>query len=124
MGGNKNPVGYGFQHDLQKVSGVQTQDRPAVRMNVSDFLQTGGEPVPRFQARKDQKVMDLSGLAILFINGTDLSGHHKPGFYRIRSFSILYPVFFFQLVQPGPFRFQFFFKLFSPLRMGKIPGSH
>lgn len=65
MGGDKNPVGHCFQHDLQKVSAVQTQDRPAVRMNVSDFLQTGGKPVPFFQAWKDQKVMDLSGLAIL-----------------------------------------------------------
>ena len=40
-------------------------------MNVSNFLQPGREAVCFFQARKYQKVMYLSSLVILFINGTD-----------------------------------------------------
>ena len=38
MGRDKDCLGAEFQHDLQQVAAVQPQDRPSIRMDISDGL--------------------------------------------------------------------------------------
>ena len=89
----------GFQHDFQKISAVQSQDRPAVRMNVSDQLQPSGKGLRLLKSGQQEQTVDLAHPLIFLINGTDLSRHQKARFL-LRHALLMDAVFLLQHIKP------------------------
>ena len=77
MGGDKLGLRAGIQSQLQQVPAVQSQDGPPVGVDVAGGLQPGGQLIGRLQGGQKDEVMDLTGLAVAFIDTADLAGDHK-----------------------------------------------
>ena len=92
MGRDKDRLGAEFQHDLQQVAAVQPQDRPSIRMDISDGLQLPGYHLRLLKVRKQNQAVYLPHSSVLFIDGTDLSGNHESGNYPICTGFVLNPV--------------------------------
>ena len=112
-----------LQGDLQQVPAVQSQDRPAVGMDVPNGLQLLCQQIRLLQSREQDHVMHLPHFSIFLIDRADLSGDHEPGLPapgRPRSHRQLV----LQRIKPFLRRDQLFSQLLPPGRMGKIPGPH
>ena len=78
MGGHKNGIWADLQGDLQKIPAVQPQYGPAVGMDVSDGLQLSGQKLRLTEAGQENHIVNLSHLSVFLVDGTDLTGDHKP----------------------------------------------
>ena len=67
-----------LQRHLQQMPGVQSQDRPPVRVQVADLGKAGNQPVRGVEVRGVDQVMDLPGLVALLVDGRDLHRQHEP----------------------------------------------
>ena len=112
----------GFQHDLQQIPAVQSQDRPAVRMDVSDQLQPSGKGFRLLKAGQQEQAVHLAHPFIFLINGADLSRHQKTRLL-FRHAILMDAVFLFQHIKPVLRRLQLLHKLRPPCGMGEIPCS-
>ena len=113
-----------FKDDLQQIPAVQPQDRPAVRMDISDLLQSGRDLLRILQPRQEDKAVDLAGFPVFLIDRADLPGHYKPRDLLTRHRIFFNPVSVFQHIEPVFRRLQLLFQFLPPRRMGKITGSH
>ena len=112
----------GFQHDFQKISAVQSQDRPAVRMNVSDQLQPSGKGLRLLKSGQQEQTVHLAHPLIFLINGTDLSRHQKARLL-LRHALLMDAVFLLQHIKPVLCGFQLLHQFRPPCGVGEIPGS-
>lgn len=71
MGGNEESLFGSFQYDVKQVLCVQTQNRPAVGMDVSDLVQPGVKPGGGFQVRQKYQVVGFPRFTRFFINVAD-----------------------------------------------------
>ena len=69
--------GIGLQHDLQQVTRVQPQNRPAVGPDVADPLQPGLQPLHRLKRRRKDDVVDLARLIAALVDVADLAAEDE-----------------------------------------------
>ena len=103
---------------------VQTEDRPAIRMDISDLFQLRRNPLRILETRQKDQAVYFTNFSVLFIDRTDLTCYDKAGNNFSRNTLILDPVFVFQYIKPVLRRLQFLLQLFPPCRMSEITGSY
>ena len=91
MGRDKDSRRTDLQRDFQQVAAVQPQNRPSVRMQVAHLLQTAGQRLRFLQARKENDVVHLAHLIVLFIYAADFPCHHKAGTGQLSSQAVVLP---------------------------------
>ena len=78
MGRHQETARIGRQRDVQQITRIQTENRPAVRCQVADLGQRRGDPVGGIEARRVNKVVHLPGALSAPVNGGYLDGKHEP----------------------------------------------
>ena len=122
MGRNIYGFRTGFQHDFQQISAVQPQNRPAVRMNVSDQLQPSGKGFRLLKSGQQEQAVHLAHPFVFLINGADLSRHQKTRLL-LRHALLMDTVLLLQHIKPILRGFQLFHQLCPPCGVGEIPCS-
>ena len=78
MGGDEIRAGPGLQRNFEQMPGIETEDRPSVRVQIADSGQTVDHPIRGFEVRGVDQVVDLPGLVELLVDGRDLDRQHEP----------------------------------------------
>ena len=123
VGWNKDGLWAALQRDLQQITAVQAENRPPVRVEVADGLQTPGELLRLLQSGQKNQAVDLTRPAVLLINGTDLPGHHKAGRRPCRS-RVLHAAAGAQGIDTISAQLQRLCQLSPPSGVGKVPRPY
>ena len=113
-----------LQRNLQKVMAVHSEDRPPVRMDVSDLLQFICDTLCILKPRENDHTVDLSHLPVLLIDRAYLPGDDKTGNHLSPHAFIFDPVFILQHIQPVLRRRQLLCQLLPPCRVRKVSCPH
>src|SRR5262249_39528895 len=127
MGRNEVGMLTRFQGDLEKIAGIEAQDRPAVRGDVADSPKACGKPVHRLEVRRVDQMMDLSRPVALLVDRGDLDREHEA-YRRHTRWRQRLPDLRFQLgleaEQSTAGWHQLVPNLSEPSRMHAIPGAN
>ena len=89
-----------LQYDFQKIVTVQSENRPPVRMDVSNLFQFCRYPLRILKSREQNETVHFPDLIVFLINRADLTGDHKPGRTLSRHDSVINPILLFQCIEP------------------------
>src|SRR5262245_29743572 len=68
----------GFQHDLEEIAGIETEDRPAVGGDVADSSEPRRHAIDSLEIRRIDQMMDFAGAVALLVDGGNLDLEHEP----------------------------------------------
>ena len=74
---HKKDVLAGFDTDFDQIPAVQTQNRPAIRLQISDRAQTFIQSLHRGEVGHHDDVVYLSSSAILLVDQADFDGQYE-----------------------------------------------
>jgi len=116
-----------LQQRLQQIPRIKTQDRPAVRPDVADLLQSRLETRHRIEARCKNDIVHLAGLSRPFVDVADLAaedetdrGLTRGGYSGLHIRHEVIP----QAIEAVLGRDKFLAHLREPARVGDIARSH
>ena len=127
VGGDKVAARVGLQRNLQQITRIQPQDRPAIGANVANALQPGLKEIKRRKAGEKAEIVHFAHLVMALVDVADLAAQQKAhrgvtgcGHLRLdRRKQLL-----FQPKEPILRRLQLGAQLGQPARVGNIPRGH
>ena len=126
VGRDEVAAGAAGQGDVQQVAGVEPEDRPAVRGQVADLGQRGGDPVRRLEVRRVQQVVHLAGAVVALVDGGDFHAELEPDRARAAGRGVAAESLLEVRADPeqaGLGRDQGFLEFRRPGRMGEVAGA-
>ena len=112
-----------IQHHFQKIMTVQTKNWAAVRVNISNFLQTLSHGICCLQTWKQNHIVYFSGLSVFLINRTDFPGNNKACSFSRKFPAIFFYIFISETIQAVSLCNKSLLQFFSPYWMRKITCS-
>ena len=123
VGGDEENVGTDLEADLQKVTAVEAENRPAVGLEIADGPEPAVELVDGGETRQRDDVVDFSCTAVLLVDRTDLYREHEPQVSPARRMDLDVQRLGqcrFEAEYPVPRRFQFLLDLREPIGVSEV----
>ncbi len=127
VGRNEEDIWTSLQADLQQVAAIQSQDRPAVGVEVADSCQSVVELINGGEVWQRHDVVNFARAAVLLVDGADLHGEEKAHLTAARWIELVFDC-------AGQIRsetkdailgrLQFLLDLSEPFRMREVGGAN